>query len=114
MMSSCPDYGRYAQEVLAKQMDPVVLDSIRQIEARGDYANPRYMELLMLNFFTKHVCRLPLNEWMASQVQSGTYLHCPNGSHMNFYDDQATYFNGLIQYLKKVENKHRIISSGSL
>ena len=32
MMSSCPDYGKYAQDVLAKQFDPKILDSIRQIE----------------------------------------------------------------------------------
>lgn len=166
MMSSCPDYGKYAQDVLAKQMDPKVLDTIRQLEANKDFGNPKYMELLMPNFYTKHILRLPLDEWpepvnrsfgkmnqslyvtmqgpsefgiagklvnwdrkadlpkitvptltiggahdtmdpehmkwMATQVKSGTYLHCPNGSHMSFYDDQATYFNGLLDFLKKL------------
>jgi proline iminopeptidase len=37
--------------------------------------------------------------WMASAVQRGTYLHCPNGSHMAMYDDQARYFQGLIRFL---------------
>ena len=32
MMSSCPDYGKYADNVLAKQFDPVVLDTIMEIE----------------------------------------------------------------------------------
>ncbi|NCT73611.1 MAG: proline iminopeptidase-family hydrolase [Chitinophagaceae bacterium] len=59
MMASCPQYGRYANEVLAKQMDPAVLAEIRALEAKGDFANPRYMELLMPNFYAKHVCRLP-------------------------------------------------------
>ena len=63
MMSSCPDYGKYAQDVLAKQFDPTVLDTIRQIEARGDFQNPKYMELLMPNFYAKHVCRIPLEKW---------------------------------------------------
>jgi proline iminopeptidase len=46
MMMSCPDYGKYADEVLAKQMDPKVLARIRAIEAKGDFSNPEYMELL--------------------------------------------------------------------
>jgi proline iminopeptidase len=59
MMASCPDYGKYANDVLAKQMDPKVLDTIRAIEARGDFKNPKYMELLRPNFYNKHLCRLP-------------------------------------------------------
>ncbi len=60
MMASCPDYGKYAKDVLAKQMDPKVLDTIRNIEAKGDFKNPKYMELLMPNFYAKHLCRLPV------------------------------------------------------
>ena len=63
MMMSCPAYGKYAQEVLAPQFDPKVLDTIRQIEARKDFQNPKYMELLMPNFYAKHICRLPLDQW---------------------------------------------------
>jgi proline iminopeptidase len=63
MMSSCPDYGKYAQEVLAPQFDPKVLDTIRQIEKKGDFSNPKYMELLMPNFYAKHICRIPLAAW---------------------------------------------------
>jgi proline iminopeptidase len=61
MMSSCSEYGKYAEEVLAKQIDPQVLAEVRAIEAKGDFSNPRYMELLMPNFYAKHLCRLP--EW---------------------------------------------------
>ena len=63
MMSSCPAYGKYAQEVLAKQMDPKVLDTIRTIEANKDFSNPKYMELLMPHFYAKHILRIPLEEW---------------------------------------------------
>jgi proline iminopeptidase len=63
MMMSCPEYGRYAEQVLAKQMKPEVLAEIRQIEARKDFQNPRYMELLMPNFYAEHVLRLPLDKW---------------------------------------------------
>jgi len=165
MMCSCPDYGKYADEVLAKQMEPQILDSIRDIEERGDFNNPKYMELLMPHFYQKHICKIPMNEWpepmtrsfakanqslyvtmqgpsefgiagnlekwdrkeqlkqihvptltigakddtmdpehmkwMSKQVQHGTNLFCANGSHMCFYDDQQTYFAGLIDFLKK-------------
>jgi len=164
MMSSAPEYGKYADDVLAKQMDPNVLDTVRMIEEKGDYSDPKYMELLYPHFYTKHILRMPLDEWpepvnrsfarmnqslyvtmqgpsefgvsgklvnwdiknklkeisvptlvigaandtmdpehmkwMASEVQNGTYLHCPNGSHMCMYDDQETYMAGLIHFLK--------------
>ena len=61
MMASAPEYGRYAADVLAPQMDPAVLAEVRAIEAKGDFANPRYMELLLPNFYKKHLCRL--EEW---------------------------------------------------
>lgn len=70
MMASIPDYVRYANDVLAKQLDPKVLDSIRQIEARHDFDNPKYMELLMPNFYAVHICRLPLDQWPGSIVRS--------------------------------------------
>jgi proline iminopeptidase len=63
MISSAPDYGKYAEEVLAKQMDPTVLKEVRALEAKKDFANPRYMELLMPNFYTQHLCRFPLESW---------------------------------------------------
>jgi len=61
MMASAPAYGKYADEVLAKQMKPEVLAEIRSIEAKKDFNNPRYMELLMPNFYHEHLCRL--KEW---------------------------------------------------
>lgn len=33
---------------------------------------------------------------VARRLPQGTYLHCPNGSHLAMYDDQETYFRGLI------------------
>lgn len=61
MVASAPEYGKYADEVLAAQMKPEVLTEIRSIEAKKDFANPRYMELLLPNFYHEHICRL--QEW---------------------------------------------------
>ena len=61
MVASAPEYGKYADEVLAKQMKPEVLAEIKAIEAKKDFNNPRYMELLIPNFYHEHLCRL--KEW---------------------------------------------------
>jgi proline iminopeptidase len=42
-------------------------------------------------------------EWMSKQVQHGTYLYCPNGSHCDMWDDQEHYFPGLIKFLRDVD-----------
>lgn len=60
MMASAPEYVKYA-EVLSKQMKPEVLAEVRSIEAKKDYANPRYTELLFPNYYAQHICRL--KEW---------------------------------------------------
>ena len=70
MMCSIPDYAKYADEVLAKQMDPKVLDTIRQIEKNKDFSNPKYMELLQPNFYAKHICRIPLDQWPEPATRS--------------------------------------------
>lgn len=167
MMSSCPEYDKYAENVLAKQFDPVVLDSVMAMEKRGDFNNPNYMGLLVPNFYEKHILRLPAAEWpdpvnrafakmnkslyvtmqgpsefgisgrlenwdvskqlsailvptlvigaqhdtmdpehmkwMSTQFKNGTYLYCEKGSHMAMYDDQETYFKGLINYINKTK-----------
>ncbi|MGI8613045.1 MAG: proline iminopeptidase-family hydrolase [Nocardioidaceae bacterium] len=36
---------------------------------------------------------------MARSFLRGTYLHCPDGSHLAMYDDQETYMRGLIAFL---------------
>ncbi|HEX9167212.1 MAG TPA: proline iminopeptidase-family hydrolase [Gemmatimonadales bacterium] len=167
MMASIPLYNEYAATVLMPAMDQQVLAEVKALEARGDYANPRYMELLTPHHYEQHVLRMPsaewpdpvvrafkhMNpaiyvpmqgpselgasgklvtwdrtqdlgqirvptltiggahdtmdprhmEWMAGQVQQGRHLHCPNGSHLAMYDDMATYFGGLIQFLRDVD-----------
>jgi proline iminopeptidase len=41
--------------------------------------------------------------WMAGELPRGRYLHCPNGSHLALYDDQAIYFEGLAQFIRDVD-----------
>jgi proline iminopeptidase len=43
-------------------------------------------------------------EWIASEVQNGRFLLCPNGSHLSQYDDQKNYFKGIINFINDVDN----------
>ncbi len=38
-------------------------------------------------------------EQMAKRLPFGRYLYCPEGSHLAMYDDQRTYFSGLVDFL---------------
>jgi proline iminopeptidase len=167
MVASAPEYGKYAAEVLAPQMDAKVLAEVREIERKKDFVNPRYMELLMPNFYAKHLCRLPefpdpvnrsfkhgnntvytlmqgpsefgisgrLASWdikdqlknitvptlmigakydtmdpeameaQSKMVKNGSYLYCPNGSHLAMWDDQKVFMNGVIDWIKKVDDQ---------
>ncbi|HLG34921.1 MAG TPA: proline iminopeptidase-family hydrolase [Bacteroidia bacterium] len=174
MMMSAADYKKYADEVLAGTMPKEVLDTIRMIEAKGDYENPKYMELLMPNFYAQHICRIPMEQWpepmmrsfgkmnqslyvtmqgpsefgisgkllnwdrkndlknlsvpvlvigakhdtmdpehmrmVSESVKNGSFLYCPDGSHMCMYDDQKVYMSGLIKFLKGVDTGNLKVS----
>lgn len=169
MMSSIPEYNTYAQEVLGPQLDPIVYEEIKLLEANNDFANPRYSELLFEHYYTQHVLRMPVAEWpesilrtfnhannqvyvhmqgysefgitgdatlkdwdiknrlkeievptlvigakydtmnpehmewMSKEVQNGSYLFCPNGSHLSQYDDQKNYFSGIISFIHNTD-----------
>jgi proline iminopeptidase len=75
MMSSMPAYNAYARDVLMPQMDPAVLAEVLALEAKKDYANPRYEALLMENFYTQHVLRLPPEQWPTPVVRAFTALN---------------------------------------
>jgi proline iminopeptidase len=51
------------------------------IGARYDTMDPTHMEM------------------MANRLPTGSYLYCPEGSHLAMYDDQQTYFTGLVDFL---------------
>jgi proline iminopeptidase len=63
MMASIPAYNAYANRVLKPGMDAAALAEVEGIEAAGDFANPRYMELLMPQHYVRHVLRMPAEQW---------------------------------------------------
>ncbi len=172
MMSSIPEYNKYAQEVLGPKMDKKIYAEIMALEKNNDFANPRYTELLFEHYYTEHILRKPQKnwpesitrcfkhinnevyvsmqgfsefgitgdayiknwdvskrlkelaiptltigakhdtmdpehmKWMSTQVQNGRFLYCEKGSHLSQYDDQKTYFSGLIKFLKDVDSNN--------
>jgi proline iminopeptidase len=58
MMSSCPAYGAYNKNVLQKQMDVKEVDSILNFEKTKTTDNPKYMDLLLRSYYSKHICRV--------------------------------------------------------
>ncbi|NOY51238.1 MAG: proline iminopeptidase-family hydrolase [Chlorobi bacterium] len=168
MMSSIPEYDKYANEVLGPRMDTAVLKEIKDLEAKAEFDNPRYLQLIEANYYPEHILRMPLQDWpepvvrsfslinkqiyvmmqgpsefgtagnatlknwdrsmdlpkikvptltiggkfdtmdpdymrwMSTQFEDGHFLLCPNGGHMDMYDDQEIYFMGLISFLNNL------------
>ena len=75
MMSSVPEYNQYAQEVLGPRMDPEIYKEVKLIEANNDFANPRYMELLMNHYYPEHLLRMPLEEWPESVYRAFKHMN---------------------------------------
>jgi proline iminopeptidase len=70
MMASVPAYNEYAQRVLMPEMDQAVLAEIKELEAKGDTENPRYMDLLIEHHYVHHILRMPSADW-PEPVQRG-------------------------------------------
>lgn len=75
MMSSIPEYVKYAEEVLAPGLPEDALKEIRALEAAGEYTSPRYLELVETHYYPKHVLRKPLEEWPEPVVRSLGHLN---------------------------------------
>jgi proline iminopeptidase len=161
------DFGKYEayNAQLRSQLRPSLLDSLKFYEDREDYENPVYLDLVVNEYYKRHICRMdefpePVNrtfkhvngevyvymqgpsefvpggilkgwsvwdrlseikvptltvgatydtmnpaemEEMSTLVQRGRYLHCPNGSHLAMWDDQETFMNGVIRFIRDVD-----------
>lgn len=69
----------------SKDLEKITVPTLT-VGAEYDTMDPKYME------------------WMSTQFKNGSYLYCPNGSHLSMYDDQEIYMNGLISFLKAIDS----------
>ena len=75
MMASIPAYNAYATKVLEPQMDQKALKEIRSIEASGKTETPRYMQLLMPNWYQQHILRRPADQWPEPVIRAGENMN---------------------------------------
>jgi len=87
MMASAPAYEKYAKEVLGPQMDPAIYTEIMDMEAKGDFGNPRYGELLYQHYYTQHILRMPLEEWPESITRAFNHLNSDIYIYMQGYSE---------------------------
>jgi len=142
-----------------------LVDSLQAYESKGLYKDPTYQALVFSEYYTKHLCRLPVwpepvirsfnhindqiyvmmqgpsefktggrlikwdrskdlknitvptlvvgakydtmdpsyMKWMSTQFPKGHYLYCPNGSHLAMWDDQQVFMNGVVGFIKDVD-----------
>ncbi|RLD51063.1 MAG: proline iminopeptidase [Bacteroidetes bacterium] len=97
MMSSVPEYNRYAQEILGPRMDPEVLQEIKELEAQNEFSDPRYMELLLEHYYTEHLLRMPVEKWPQSvnlafrHMNQEVYVYMQGPSEFGITDDATLY-----------------------
>lgn len=76
MMSSYPAYGAYNQK-LREELRPSLLDTFKMYEAKGDFSNPIYTQLVTTEFYTKHICRMPESDWPEPIRRSFKHINGP-------------------------------------
>lgn len=69
------DFDKYEayNNQLRSQMRPSLLDTLSAYEAKGDYHDPVYENLVLAEYYTKHLCRLP--EWPEAVMRSFGHLN---------------------------------------
>lgn len=74
MMSSIPQYAAYQKQLHAK-MPKDKVDSIMAYEAKKQFNDPNYTRLLLTEYYSKHICRLP--EWPEAINRSFKHVNYP-------------------------------------
>jgi len=77
--------GRLLTWDRSKDMGKITVPTLT-VGAKYDTMDPNYMK------------------WMSTQMQNGNYLYCPNGSHLAMWDDQQVFMNGVIKFIKSVDD----------
>ena len=78
--------GRLAKWDIKNRLQEITIPTL-MIGAKYDTMDPKAMEE------------------QSKLVKKGRYLYCPNGSHLAMWDDQKVFMNGVIQFVRDVNNK---------
>jgi proline iminopeptidase len=69
MQASIPRYEAY-NKVLRSQMRKSLVDSLDAYEAKKDFSNPVYENLVYHEYYAQHLCRFPWGQWPDPVVRS--------------------------------------------
>ncbi len=72
MVASIPRYEAY-NTMLRSQMRKTLIDTLEMYESKGDYQNPVYVDLVMKEYYHKHICRL--EEWPDPVLRSFKHVN---------------------------------------
>ena len=78
--------GRLIKWEVSKELKNIHVPTLT-VGAKYDTMAPEYMK------------------WMSTQLPKGSYLYCPNGSHLAMWDDQKVFMNGVIKFIKRVDDE---------
>jgi proline iminopeptidase len=78
--------GRLANWDIKNQLNKITVPTL-MIGAKYDTMDPKAMEE------------------QSKMVKNGSYLYCPNGSHLSMWDDQKVFMEGVIKWIKEVDGK---------
>jgi proline iminopeptidase len=76
--------GRLITWDISRQLRDIKVPTLT-VGARYDTMDPAYMK------------------WMSTQFPKGSFLYCANGSHLAMWDDQQTFMNGVVDFIKNVD-----------
>ncbi|GLH70867.1 proline iminopeptidase [Geothrix rubra] len=103
-------FGRMNRQVYVLMQGPSEFGASGRLEHWDRKADLPRLAMPTLVIGAAHDTMDPAHmKWMAGQVQHGSFLLCPKGSHLAMWDDQATYAQGLIRFLEAVDAGKRTV-----
>jgi len=97
-------FARINKKIYIPMQGPSEMGASGKLAAWDRTADLRKLTVPTLSIGARYDTMDPAQmEMLARNVQRGRYLYCPNGSHLAIYDDQPVYMEGIIQFLRDVE-----------
>lgn len=96
-------FSRINKQVYVPMQGPSELGASGALSQWDRYEDLASIEVPTLVIGAAHDTMDPIHmRQMADRLPRGTYLHCPQGSHLAMYDDQETYMTGLTAWLNSL------------
>ena len=103
-------FGRLNKDVYVLMQGPSEFGASGRLEHWDRKADLPKLAMPTLVIAAAHDTMEPAHmQWVSKQVQHGTFLLCPDGSHCAMWDDQPHYFPGLVAWLKGTDGGRKTV-----